>query len=147
MKKVLTLSVACLASLALFTTSCKKSDDTKSRKDLLVGSWSYTQTGDDNNNNGVLDDNEKQAVTGTDTSTTVFNSNGSGYITGNLSGSNITIPLQWNLQNNDNYLRLIYSFLGTTDTSVVEIKTLDASNLVIRDTSTSPANFSVFVKK
>lgn len=145
MKKLL-IPVSILLAATTALTSCKKDDDGKSRHDMFVGNWKTYQSGDDANGNGIWDANEKK----TDSSgvaTVTLNTDGSGTAVGNLMGTPITLPLNWSLQNNDNDIRLITTFLGSADTAVQNIVSIDESTFVLKDPSQNPVFFTSFNKQ
>lgn len=146
MKKIL-IPVALLLAATTAVVSCKKDDKAKSRHDMIVGTWKSYQSGVDSNGNGIWDANEKKTDTGSDIGTSVFNADGSGSVSGDFFGSPLNIPLTWNLQNNDNDFRVIISLFGSTDTSVVNIISLDDKTFVTKDPSASPVSFTSLNKQ
>ncbi|MEO6830884.1 MAG: hypothetical protein ABI378_01560 [Chitinophagaceae bacterium] len=145
MKKIL-IPVALLLATITAVTSCKKDDSAKSTHDKFIGTWKSYQHGVDSNNNGVWDANEKANDTGSDISTLVFKSDGSGSAAGDFGGTPITLPFTWNLQNNNNDLRMITSFIGT-DTTIQNIVTITDNSLVLKDPSKSPVAFQSLNKQ
>lgn len=112
----------------------------------VVGTWKTTQQGNDANNNGIWDASEHQTIPAADASTMLFNSNGTGTQSATLNGTLITIPFTWNLQNNDNDIRVISSFSGTNDTSIMTIISLSNTDWVLKDGTTTPTSFIALKK-
>jgi hypothetical protein len=142
---------AALAAALLSATvlpSCKKSDDNggENRAAMIVGTWTAYQTGEDTNGNGSWDADERVDVTGDETGTATFNADGSGSANITISGTPLSIPLKWNLQNSDNDFRVILNTPFGSDTSVQNIVKLTSSDFELRDPSTAPPSYTSFKK-
>ncbi|HRO42958.1 MAG TPA: hypothetical protein PL009_08995 [Flavipsychrobacter sp.] len=130
--KKLTLSIAVVAAMI---AGCKKDDKDQSRRDMITGAWTISQGGTDANNNGIIDAGEVENASDTTMSGTMtFNNNGTAAAVFNVMGLPIGLSGTWELVNNENALRMISTFAGSTDTSYFEIKALSTSNLTLRDT-------------
>lgn len=146
MKKLL-IPAAAIFALGALMTSCKKEDGGKSRHDMIVGKWVNYQHGEDTNNNGVWDAAEMITDTGSNIVPFDFKADGSGSATANFMGTTLPITFTWNLQNGDNDLRVITTFMNNTDTSIATILTLTDNNMVIKDASVTPIEFTSFNKQ
>lgn len=147
MKKLL-IPAALVASLMAATVlpSCKKDENSPSRAELLTGSWKNSEEGDDVNGNGSWDASEHSAVPAAEVATGKFNADGSGTLTGTVNGVPLSIPFTWNLQNSENDLRIIYDFLGK-DTTVQKFVSINSTDMILKDESSSPASFVSFKKQ
>jgi hypothetical protein len=143
---IIPVAAAALLSTALLP-SCKKKDDSPSRAQLVVGTWKDTEEGVDSNKNGSWDASEHNTIAASDQFTLLFNSNGTGTISGTASGFPITGTTTWNLQNNDNDIRLITNILGTVDTTVETIVLLTSTDCILKDESDTLANYTLFKKQ
>jgi len=144
MKKV-TVAIAVAAMAVLSFSSCKKDDDNNGptgRAAQVVGTWTPTFEGLDDNQNGIWEASEKTPATLA--GTLKFESNGTGSVT--LQG----VPfgtLTWSLMNNDNDLRVIQTLTGFgTDTTYFNIVSLTANEAIVRDTTVTPFEYSQFSK-
>lgn len=149
MTKHLYKLAACSAVLAVLALpSCKKDDDknnnTKSRSELIVGTWKTDQQGEDTNNNGVWDSNERQGFDSSESGAFTFNANGSGSIMSN--DFPVSIPLTWTLQNAEQDMRIITTFGTQADTLKLNIVSLTESALVLKQADETPVNFVSFKK-
>jgi hypothetical protein len=121
-------AAAILMIAAIASTSCKKSDDTKSRKDIVVGNWSAMKMGYDSNNNGTMESTEVGPTSNYGLVMTMnVKGDGTGVTTSTSFGKTTTSDFSWNLADNDQTFRMI----AAGDTSSVKIITLDNSNLTI----------------
>lgn len=129
MKKSL-LSIAVLAAMIV---GCKKDEDEKTRKELMVGNWNVTEYGVDANNNSVVDGGELfPASDSTVNGAFTFNSDGTFSLISKFLGlGSDTTTGQWALLNNDTYIRTIVE----GDTSVAEINSFAANKVILRDTA------------
>lgn len=147
-KQILSLSMVAVAA-ALAFSSCKKDDDNNTgsaRANQIVGKWKNTQTGDDVNNNGIWDASEVEDLDSTESYVVQLNANGTG--TATISGTfNFSGPLQWELSNNDENLRIIADILGTKDTTFYKFVSVNTTEIVVKDTTASPAYFDKYVKQ
>jgi len=147
MKKILSFSIiGCILAITFFS-ACNKKDTGVDRKTLLTtGSWKSYQGGMDDNGNGTWDASERHNIATTDVDTVVFMTDGTGNVSGNLSGLPVTIPFTWLLQNNDNDIRMITSSGGKADTSFNNIITLTTTDMLFRHSNSSPGSFTSYVK-
>ena len=114
---------------------------------MLVGEWNAYQSGVDSNNNGTWDADERvDASVAGEEGSIMFKSDGTGTVTYDFAGTPLSLPLKWNLQNNDQDLRVITTFVGD-DTTVMNIVTLNSSDLVTRDMESQPVSYASFKKK
>lgn len=122
-KSVLIPVAACLAAVTMFT-ACKKDkkEELTGRKAQLVGSWQESFSALDNNDNKLLDEDEKDPVDAADAVTVAFKADGTGNLTGAIEG-----PITWTLI--DNEQSLVVTLLGEADTS--RIHTLDNTSLIL----------------
>lgn len=125
--------------VAIIFSACKK--DSASRQSLITGSWSETQVVTDNNGNGQPDDTPTP-VSSANAITIKFNTDGSGTVTQNLSGTPISIPFAWSLKNSDTILEVVAGS-NTTDLTIVE---LSSSKLTVKDSTGSVAEWEYFSK-
>jgi outer membrane biogenesis lipoprotein LolB len=148
MKKILipATMVASLLAVAVLP-SCKKDESDPTRAEQIVGTWKNTEEGSDVNNNNTWDPSERTAVPAADQGTFKFNSDGTGQTSGNFGGAPITIDFKWNLQNSENDIRLITSFLGTSDTSVQNIVSFNGTDAVLKDASANPDEYIALKKQ
>lgn len=138
MKKISNIIISALAIclLAVTITSCKKKKD-ESPRALLSGKWKVTQAGYDENNNSIMEANEVVTVTDSLTLYMAFGSDGSGTTTVGFLGTEISGPFTWSLSNSDKSLQIktaATAYSPATD-AVLDINTLTASDLIIRDTT------------
>ena len=126
--------------------SCKKSS---SGSASIVGTWKVTQYAIDVNGNAVLDNSEK--ITDTTNNKITFNNNGTGSIFEIEHGDTINLVFNWALENNNAWLRTVTTDTsgGTTsyDTSFSKIDALTSTSLTLRDTSSSPIQWTIFTKQ
>lgn len=146
MKKLL-IPAAAIFALGALMTSCKKEDGGKSRHDMIVGKWVNYQHGVDSNKNGTWDAAEMVTDTGSNIVPSEFKADGTGSATANFMGTKFPVPFTWNLQNSDNDIRIIATVLTGTDTSIATILTLTDNNMVIKDASVTPIEFTSFNKQ
>jgi hypothetical protein len=130
----------------LFLNSCKKDDDSPAtRAGMLVGTWKTTEVGVDSNANGMWDLSEHRPAAGSAEDVKItFNNDGSGSATYTVLGS--PFPITWNLQNNDEDLRLISSVLGP-DTTIVNIVSFSSTEAIVRDKSETPVSYMTLKKQ
>lgn len=126
-------SLFSIAVLAAMIVGCKKDEDEKSRKDLMVGNWNLTEFGVDANNNSVVDGGELfPASDSTVNGAFTFNSDGTFTLISSFAGlGSDTTSGQWALINNDTYIRTI----AEGDTSVAEINSFAANKVILRDST------------
>ena len=127
--------------------SCKKDDDTPAtRAEMLAGTWNTSEVGVDSNANGTWDASEHHPAAGSaDAVKITFNGDG----TGTATYAVIAIPfaITWNLQNNDNDLRLISNVSGTVDTTIENIVSFSNTEAIVRDQSYNPASYMTLKKQ
>lgn len=145
-KKIL-IPVALLLAATTAVISCKKDDKVKSRHDMFVGSWKIYQSGEDENGNGIWDANEMAIDSDAAVTMVLFNSNGTGNLQGDSAGVPMSVPINWNLQNNETDLRLIMPLSSEADTIIQKIVSIDESMFVLKDTTGTPAYFISFKKQ
>jgi len=125
--------------------SCKKDDDTPdTRAEMLVDTWNSTEIGIDTNANGVWDASERDPAAGNAVKIT-FSGDGTGTATYAVIGTPFAIT--WNLQNNDNDIRLISNVFGTPDTTIEHIVSFSIAEAIVRDESYSPAHYMTLKKQ
>ncbi len=148
MKKIFfPAAIAAIALAATVMPSCKKSDSSPSRGEMLVGTWKTIETGADSNFNGTWDASEHRAATGTSATTIQFNSDGNGTTSATLGGFPISLPFLWKLINGDNDLRAITSYAGLVDTSVVNIISLTSTDGIVRNPNVTPPSYAAIKKQ
>lgn len=140
MQKIIIPATIALLSLSVLP-SCKKKSDDPSRTQLLMGSWKATQQGADDNTNGSWDQSEHHTISSDSTGTFTFSNNGSGTLAVTVMGMPFSQPFTWNLMNNDQDLRMIITGFGSNDTTDLNIVTIDASNLILKDASSTPNDY------
>jgi hypothetical protein len=135
-------SILSIAVVAAMIVGCKKSDDDKSRRDMLIGKWTISQFGFDANGNGIVDVGETgPAVDSIFGGNITFNSDGSLSTISTSGGTNDTSTGQWSLLSNDTYLRTITD----GDTTDAEIKALSSNSLTVRDTTYASSGMASWV--
>lgn len=144
MKRITLLALgAFLAGLG----SCKKDDNntttpTPARKDLIVGNWTLSQLGADNNSNNSADLGETAPVGTMGFSGTMsFSSNMTGSYNLNLIDTS-TGSFSWYLTNNDNSLIQVEA----GDTTRLEILELSSSKATFLQKDVSPSIITIFTK-
>ncbi len=147
MKKHIFTLTALSAVLALAVMpSCKKNDSSKSRSEMIVGSWQTYQEGEDSNNNGVWDANEHIDLDSNDKVTFAFNAGGTG--TASVSYLPTPVVTNWSLPNNENDIRIILTIPGmSSDTLSGNIVSFTESEVVIKDASATPVSFLSLKKR
>jgi len=136
-------SILAIAVLAAMVTGCKKDDDnnTQSRSEMLVGTWTMSQWGLDANNNDVVDAGETApASASTMSGKFTFNSNGTASAIASFMGASDTTTGTWALVSGDNYIRTIED----GDTTYMEIKSMSGNSLTVRDTSGASVNAAMW---
>lgn len=128
-KQVLNTLLVLLTVAAFSVTSCKKSDDSKSRNEIITsGAWNLSQIGPDANNNGILDVGE--TVPNTTAGLTVhvnFYNNSTYQLVRNTSTVADTFNGNWSLTNGDQTIRVIVN----GDTTMLDIHNIDNNNLTL----------------
>lgn len=130
------LMVLCAAG-TVFAVSCKKSDDTKSRRDQLPGNYYTFQEGDDVNANGIFDDSEKTTIPAGSQDTLAFKADGTGV---NKTSAGLSVPFSWELIDNDANIKIIVPNLDTITAGIISID--DASVTVVDDITQTGTNKS-----
>ncbi len=127
--------------------SCKKSSSGSNSP--IVGKWKITQDATDTNNNGVLDAGEK--YTDSSNSIITFNSNNTGISTESFGTATLSANFSWALTNNNTALRIISTDNTVTpaimDTSYSIVDAITSTTLIVRDTSSSPIQWTIFTKQ
>lgn len=133
-----------LPIVLLFFISCKKEkDSSKSRNELVVGTWTAVALGEDANNDNVLQESEKTPIPAGSSLVETFNANGTGTVTATASGNPPSVTnITWSLVNNDKTLR-VNEGTTTTDATII---TLTSTELSGYDPSGSPHYIFIFKK-
>ena len=116
------LTVAFLAVVGM-TTSCKK-DDEDTSKNRMIGTWNVQYIGSDDNENGSLEESEKEVITDTSRFTFTFKEGGTGetVLTPSINtGVNTTVPFTWSLDEAANKVTIT----ANNETNVVSLLTLN----------------------
>ena len=138
--KFSTYALTAVAAVTIFA-SCKKDDSSgsNSRRDMIIGKWEQTFDADDDNNNKTLDASEKVA-TSAPRPTSEFKADGTG--TGSLAG--VTIPITWQLIDNEQKLVINIPGFGA-DTG--RILSLVGNDVVLEYVDGTDYSWSGFTKK
>lgn len=140
----------------LFFTACdnkKKEQPTPEPTtwDLLIGTWSITHTGDDENKNNNIEESEKEPLDNTETIEFTFRKDGTminKYEDKDFPEYNSIDTLKWKLTNNNSEMLLIDdSDPNMMDSSYIIIHSFNATNMILRDKEYADADWAFFVKK
>ncbi|PZF73433.1 hypothetical protein [Taibaiella soli] len=147
-KRILNASAIVLAIAAFSTTSCKKSDDSQSRKDILInGQWAMAQMGPDKNGNNVVDSNEAVPVASINTSANVnFYSDNTYQLNLVVNADTTIFKGNWAFINNDQVLRVVVTNQGPNDTSILNIHNLTQTNLTVLQETDTTGIWEVFTR-
>ena len=145
-QSILYLSIA--ACFACSITSCKKDDNNKTnnnaRETQIVGTFKLTATGEDANNNNVLDVGENDLIPAGSSLIEVFRADKTGSVYSVLPGNlKDTSAFTYSFINNYTQLQIVS---GTT-TGITQIITLNSTVLVGYDVSTNPHRIYAFVRQ
>ncbi len=126
------------SSLVIFSVlfgACKKSKNTPSAGDMLVGKWKTSSYGYDVNHNSVIDSSENTPYPDSVSNYTVFNSGGSGELLVTKNGTTDTQTwFSWSLASNNIDVTTIRtkgssSYISLSDTTTYHIGVLSATDL------------------
>jgi len=124
-----TFAAALLFTGTTVLFSCNKDDDddmTRSRSELIVGTWNLVAYGVDQNNNGTLETSEQSAIPAGTGLREIFNADKTGSIITTTNNVPTGVSITWSLENNDNTLKVTGPGTNTTAT----ILTLTSSTLI-----------------
>ncbi len=126
-----------LASTLVFT-SCDKEKDEPTRSELIVGTWTLSAYGQDDNMNGILESSEQDPIPAGAGLIEVFNSNGTGSVTTTPAGggASTTSSITWQLQSNDQQLAVTTTSTATTSIAIISL--LNSTQLMGYDPAASP---------
>lgn len=134
MKKIMT-AIYLIFSSFLLLSSCKK--DATIKPISIVGKWTLTESGSDNNQNGILDAGETSVISGY-VETLDLKADRSVEII--YKSVNTTDTLSGTYVYENNTLRV--SAIGLAD-EVNDVLSLTTDKLIIRSNSSSPSSFGV----
>lgn len=144
-KRFLNAAAAVLLIAAFSATSCKKSDDSQSRHDILVnGEWNLSKIGDDANNNGVMDANEAVPHDSAGVSASVNFYSDNTYQLDFITNDTIVFKGNWTLINGDQTIRTIVTNMGPNDTTLLDIHNITSSNLTLLQRGDTTGTWEVF---
>lgn len=150
MKKLFLVPLLVCGVLCVLSTSCKKKNSNNtttpaaSTKDMLTGSWNLTQTADDDNKNGSLDDSEKVNLGTGESGTIIFNTDGTGSIYNVSPIDTMQETFMWTLQNNDKEVKIL---VPNFDTTVSAIQSISATDLTLLNDITDAQKSWIILKK
>lgn len=144
MKKANLLKAGLMLMLtATVFTACKKDkeDNGGNYNNKIVGTWAMDFQATDDNENGNLDDAEKNYLDEEDFNIVTFSAGGTLEDSFSIGGFSGVIPGTWSIFSNN---QLVVNMLGASDTST--ILQLDGSSLLIKDNET-PTSWTNYKKK
>jgi hypothetical protein len=132
-----------LIAAALLFPACNK-DEVKTRREMLVGSWTIVKTAHDDNNNGVADDSELRAVAETTRNIETFFDDGTGVIIIKNELMDATTYFQWQLVNEEQSVQITPE--GQTSTTV-RLLTLSETDLVTENNSNPDGKDWIYARR
>lgn len=118
LKRTITAISMVLAGGLLFS-ACKKNKDSRSRSELIIGTWSLNAYGVDDNMNGILEVSEYDSIPAGVNIIETFRADNTGSITTvNAAGTN-SYNMKWRLEDKDEKLIVTNNTSGTSTTAVI----------------------------
>jgi len=111
------LSIAIAGGLVF--TACNKDNDSQTRTELIIGTWSLNAYGVDDNMNGILEVTEYDSIPPGVNIMETFRADKTGSITTvNASGTN-SFNMKWRLEDEDQKLIVTNDLGGTSTTAII----------------------------
>lgn len=146
-KRILNALAVMLVIAAFSTTSCKKSDDSQSRRDILIkDQWNLSQIGDDANGNGVMDANETVTAAAAQMSANVNFYADNTYQLVFITNDTVVFKGNWALINGDQTIRTIVTNMGPNDTTMLDIHDISSTNLALLQRTDTTGTWEIFTK-
>lgn len=146
-KRILNALAVMLVIAAFSTTSCKKSDDSQSRRDILIkDQWNLSQIGDDANGNGVMDTNETVTAAAAQMSANVNFYADNTYQLVFITNDTVVFKGNWALINGDQTIRTIVTNMGPNDTTMLDIHDISSTNLALLQRTDTTGTWEIFTK-
>jgi hypothetical protein len=130
---------AAMLTVSVLLFSCGKKDKVSAG---IVGTWTLSEYGADNNNNNIAEANELESVSSVGVSGTVtFNSNNTFTAVTNFGGASQTETGTYTYSNNT-----LTTTTNGGSPDVLIVNTLTNNKLIIKDDSSTPADWTVLTK-
>jgi|GEM_PF-2396159 len=102
--------------------SCKKSSDKLTRTEMMVGTWNLNAYGVDDNNNGILEASEYDAIPAGAAMEQTYRSDGTGvFMTQGPANLPVYSNVNWLLTDNEQNLRVVSN--GNTTNATISVLT------------------------
>jgi len=146
-KRILNALAVILTVAAFSITSCKKSDDSQSRRDILTqGQWNLSRIGDDANGNNNMDSNETVSAAAAQMSANVNFYTDNTYQLVFITNDTVVFKGNWTLVNGDQTIRTIVTNMGPNDTTMLDIHNISSTNLTLLQRTDTTGTWEVFGK-
>ena len=129
-----------LLACAIGFSACKKDKKEATNSEKIVATWKQDYTADDLNENGTMEDSEKEFPAAGDYEYITFNSNGTLRDSLKMSGFELVSPGTWTISGD----QVTVTILGTTATGT--LLQLDNSRLTVKDNET-PTSWTSYIKQ
>lgn len=141
-KTIFTKATLMLLVCAVGFTACKKDKEEKvlTNSEKIVATWKQDFSADDLNENGTMEESEKEYPAAGDYEYVTFNSNGTLKDSLNMSGFELVTPGTWTISGD----QITVTILGTTSTGTLQ--QLDGSRLTVKDNET-PTSWTSYIKQ